>query len=295
MQKFGIDISRWQKGFNLSNAKKSDGIEFVIIKAGGSDSGRYRDSQFDTFYKDAKAAGLGVGAYYFGADLTVEDAKKSAEHFVTLLAGKQFDYPVYYDVEAKMLSLNKAKLSEIVNTFCSIVEKSGFFTGIYASSSSFANKMDASVGRYTLWIANWGKTKPSSKTGATAMWQFGGETNKIRSNKINGTVVDQDYCYVDFPGSIKKLGLNGYAKNTASASIPEPTPAPKTKKYKVKTPIGLNIRISPDKKSKKIGTMPNNYIFEVEEIKDTKTAKENLWGYIPKAKGWACINYAQQV
>jgi GH25 family lysozyme M1 (1,4-beta-N-acetylmuramidase) len=31
---FGIDISRYQKGMNLANAK-ADGVQFAIIKAGG--------------------------------------------------------------------------------------------------------------------------------------------------------------------------------------------------------------------------------------------------------------------
>ena len=57
------------------------------------------------------------------------------------------------------------------------------------------------------------------------MWQFGGETNKIRSNKISGQSVDQDYCYYDYPGVIKKAGLNGYTKpnnKEESNSTPEP-------------------------------------------------------------------------
>lgn len=53
----------------------------------------------------------------------------------------------------------------------------------------------------------------------TQIWQFGGETNLIRSNKINGQSCDQDYCYVDFPAKIKAAGLNGYAKGSS-------TPAP---------------------------------------------------------------------
>ena len=38
MQRFGIDISRWQNNFDFVKAKEI-GVEFVIIKAGGGDAG----------------------------------------------------------------------------------------------------------------------------------------------------------------------------------------------------------------------------------------------------------------
>ena len=44
------------------------------------------------------------------------------------------------------------------------------------------------------------------------MWQFGGETNKLRDPVIAGYVVDQDYCYEDYPSIMKNAGLNGFAK-----------------------------------------------------------------------------------
>ena len=53
------------------------------------------------------------------------------------------------------------------------------------------------------------------------MWQFGGETNQQRSPYLAGQIVDQDYCYYDYPSVIKNAGLNGYSK---SGSNPQPTP-----------------------------------------------------------------------
>ena len=43
------------------------------------------------------------------------------------------------------------------------------------------------------------------------MWQYGGETNLIRSNQVAGKTVDQNYMLVDYPSMIKSKGLNGYA------------------------------------------------------------------------------------
>ena len=64
---------------------------------------------------------------------------------------------------------------------------------------------------YDHWVARWSKTAPTLKSGAqVALWQFGGETNLIRSNKICGIVTDQDYCYIDLTTA-----------DTNTASIPD--------------------------------------------------------------------------
>lgn len=60
----GIDVSHWQGDINWASVK-ADGINFAIIKAGGSDDGFYTDSKFETNYNEAVKAGISVGAYYF--------------------------------------------------------------------------------------------------------------------------------------------------------------------------------------------------------------------------------------
>lgn len=206
-KKFGIDISKWQKGINLEQVKK-EGVEFAILKIGGSDAGRYSDKQFETYYKKCKALGIPVGCYYFGRDLDVASAIASADHMISLMKGHQFEYPVYYDVEGAMVTkTSKENLTKIVKAFCERVEAAGYWVGIYASLSVFNSEMDSNaLSHFCKWVAAYRKTKPANYD----MWQFGGETNVIRSNKICGRVVDQDYCYVDYPSQIKEKGLNGW-------------------------------------------------------------------------------------
>lgn len=233
MQKFGIDISKWQGNFNFAEAKKQ-GVEFVIIKAGGGDSVLYQDSKFERNYTEAKKNNIPVGAYFFGYAKTESDARKEADYFLSLLKGKQFEMPVYYDVEhTTQKKLGKAKLTAVVNAFCDKVEKSGYYTGVYTYVSFYNNYLDVSVlNRYTHWIASYTKTQPVIRGKAIDMWQFGGETNFIRSNTIAGVVCDQNYCYVDFTETIKKNGLNGFGK--MPELIPEPTPTRiDTSKYPV--------------------------------------------------------------
>ena len=100
----GIDISHWQGNIDFNKVKAS-GIDFVIIKAGGSDKGFYKDPKFEENYKKAKEAGLKVGAYYFvgrkfyGNVSGVADAHR----FIHILDDKQFDY--HYDRNVLILNL----------------------------------------------------------------------------------------------------------------------------------------------------------------------------------------------
>lgn len=219
-QKLGIDVSHWQGDFNFARAKSNEGVEFAIIKAGGGDAGLYKDSKFETNYKKCEDCGLPKGAYFYGNAKSVAEAKKEAEYFISILSGKKYEYPVFYDVEGRMITDNdRATLTEIVKAFCSTMEAAGYWVGIYSSESFFNSEMnDSELTRYSHWVARWGKSKPAPSSGAeTQMWQFGGETNLIRSNKINGQTCDQDYCYVDYPAKIKAAGLNGYSKGDSSA------------------------------------------------------------------------------
>lgn len=214
MQKFGIDLSKWQGDFDIAKAKRDSGIEFTIIKCGGGDDGLYRDSQFENTYRKCETSGVDKGTYFYGCALTMEQAEKEANYILGLINGKKFEYPIFYDVEGDMLKLDKRLLTDIVKRVCSIIEGQGYWVGIYASLSTFEDEVyDNELAKYSHWVARWGTVKPTlSKGGETQMWQFGGETNKLRSVYINGVIVDQNYCYVDFPSKIKSACRNGYTK-----------------------------------------------------------------------------------
>ena len=221
VKKFGIDISRWQGNFDIARAMKQHGVQFVIVKAGGGDNILYKDSQFENNYAKAKLAGCPVGAYFYGNAFSVEAARKEAEYMLTLLKGKQFEYPIWYDVEGAMLKKTKPiDLTNIVNEFCSIIEKAGYWVGIYSSSSAFNSEVvDSGLARYSHWVACWGpQNPPKLKSGnETQMWQ------ESSSRYINGQRVDTDYAYVDYPKYIKAKGLNGYPKPKKTKTVKEET------------------------------------------------------------------------
>ena len=212
MQKFGIDISKWQKGINLDKAVK-EGVDFVILRGAYSTG---KDTCFETFYKQCKEKNIPVGVYHYSMATTVEEAEKEAATMLGILKGKQFEYPIYLDVEDKVQkSLGKSLLTKIIQTYLDTLEKAGYYVGIYStyyflSDYTHIDKLD----KYDKWIAQWSKKCTSKKP--FGMWQFGGETNKLRSNKVAGLTCDQDYCYMDYPFVIKKAGLNGFGKKSST-------------------------------------------------------------------------------
>lgn len=217
---FGIDISHWQGDLSIKQARDERGVQFVIVKAAGADAGKYKDSKFEDYYAQCKAIGMPVGAYYYGNAKSVADAQAEADHFLSVIAGKQFEYPIYYDVEGNMLKNAKDTLTDIVIAFCDRCEKAGYFVGVYTSDSHFQSHVDDSrLQRFTHWVA-----KYSSNTPATShdIWQYGGGQNFIADKTICGRTVDQDFCYRDFSAAIKAAGLNGFtANNDDSKDEPE--------------------------------------------------------------------------
>lgn len=210
MAVMGIDISHWQGSVDLNNAKSS-GVKFVMLNAGYGRYDNQKDQRFEENYKKAKAAGLGVGAYWYSYAVNADQALEEAKCFCRAIKGKQFDYPVAFDIEDKtQTSLSATTIGDIITTFCGYMEKQGYYVQLYSYVSFLTNKVPASVRqKYDCWIANFDIAKPDYN-GTYGMWQY------TSSGKIPGITgkCDCDYAYKDYPTLIKSKGLNGYPKST---------------------------------------------------------------------------------
>lgn len=200
----GIDLSRHNVVTNWEIVK--DQVDFVILRAGGNYGGYYKDSKFEQYYSACKKLGIPVGAYYdAGKELWCADGKEYAQHFLKLLQGKTFEYPVYIDIEVVPKKYRKATTGAAV-AFCLEMEKSRYYTGIYGSDiNTFKEQLILDqVTPFTLWVARYGKKPEYVKQ--YAMWQY---TSKGAIVGIKGNV-DKDECYTDFPKIMKGVHLNGY-------------------------------------------------------------------------------------
>ena len=208
MQRFGVDISKWQSGFDFNNALQ-EGVEFVILRGAYAMS---KDKCFETFYNQCKSLNIPVGVYHYTMAETVDEARDEANFMLNILKGKQFEYPIWLDVEDKVQkTLGKDLLTQIITTYLDILEGAGYYVGIYSTYLYLRDYAHIDMlDKYDKWIAQW-STKNTCKK-PYGMWQFGGETNKIRTNKVAGVTCDQNYAYKDYPAIMKKAGLNGFTK-----------------------------------------------------------------------------------
>ena len=211
--KKGIDVSKYQGNIAWKQVKDS-GIEFAIIKAGGSDDGFYTDPTYEANYKNAKAVGMPVGAYYIVGPYCVskEDGIADAKRFLKMLEGKTFEYPVYIDLETTSPA-TKTGTTDAVIAFCKTMEAAGYFCGIYASDiSGFKDRLELSrLKTRALWVASYGSMP--KYVSSYGIWQ------KSSTGRVPGIVgdVDLDECFVDYPRIIKNAGDNGFPKHTAPA------------------------------------------------------------------------------
>ena len=207
----GIDISSFQAGISFTAIKNQ--YDFVILRGAGTGWGanrqKYKDGYFDTFYKQAKAAGVPVGCYYYScATNAAEGAAEAQFLYENCLKGKQFEFPIYIDIEDPHWQLGKKTgVTNAIIAFCDTLEKLGYFAGVYSGTYWFNNHIEtARLNRFTKWVADWRGAKPDFSYNAFDVWQY---SNK---GSCGGKTVDLDIAYRDFPLIIKNAGLNGFQK-----------------------------------------------------------------------------------
>lgn len=152
-----VDISEFKQNIDF-NKMKNDGIKAVIIRAGYGREVSQKDSMFESHYRNAKSAGLKVGAYWYSYADSINDAEKEAKACLECIENKYFDMPIYYDLEDySMVKLGKTKLTAIAERFCETIKKSNYRAGVYANLNWFNNCLDYDElkRKYSIWLAQY--------------------------------------------------------------------------------------------------------------------------------------------
>lgn len=217
MTKYGIDVSKHNGSINWNSVKDSGKVDFVILRAGYGKLVSQKDPRFEEYYSACKKLGIPVGAYWYSYATTPQESAVEASCFAEVVKGKQFEYPLYYDIEEKkQFNTGKENCTLMAAKFCEVIEGYGYWAGIYGSKSNLESYLTLQVrSRFSIWVAHYGVNR-TTYSGDYAMWQ------KSESGSIPGISgkVDLDECYVDYPTIVKKCGLNGFPKEETKS---EPT------------------------------------------------------------------------
>ena len=205
-----IDVSKWQ-GNSIDWAKvKAAGIEGAMLRAGYGKHASQKDPTFERNYAECKRLGIPVGTYWYSYAANTAEAQQEAQAFLQVIAGKQFELPVAYDIEYEpcILAQSNAQRTQLVKTFLGQVEQAGYYGMLYASTDFIANKLNyKELTRYDVWAAQYGPqcTCPMPY----GIWQHSS------TGKVDGVAgdVDLDIAYKDYPAIMKAAGLNGFAKS----------------------------------------------------------------------------------
>ena len=203
----GIDISSYQEDIDWE-AVAGDGIDFVIIRAGGRYYGRYgsgaifEDELFDQNMQGAINVGLDVGAYFFSNAITVEEAIAEADMILARLEPYRayITYPVVCDWEytggenGRTYGVDSEIITDCIAAFCDRVEKAGYTPMVYFNKVWGYTKMDLrDLKQYDFWYALWEVGYPSFRYGFQ-FWQY---SSSGQVAGIDGRV-DMNLCFVPY-------------------------------------------------------------------------------------------------
>ncbi len=207
-----IDVSRYQGEIDWAQVAAA-GYKGAMLKTVSTNhrlskraDGLYIDPTFEANYRNAKAAGLDVGVYYY--TYATSEAMADAELALVRQAvyGKELTMPLAVDVEENRLgSLDKQGLTDLTAYALHEVEQMGFYAQLY-TYTSFANARlyvgGAALKPYDVWLADYTGKTPN----VTFNYNAHQHTSKGSVPGITGNV-DLNVTTLNYPKIIKTKGL----------------------------------------------------------------------------------------
>lgn len=211
VERYGIDVSRWQGVIDWDKLAENADLSFVILRAA---SGCAYDSKFKEYIKEIKRVKIPFGLYFASTALSVEDAEKEADFAIGVLREHGSDYPAFYDVElASQKALGTETVTAILKTWLDRVSAAGYNAGYYTNKAWLDTVIDEKqLEGYPLWYAAYPSVSEKTLTDApkdnreklsypqAAIWQW---SSNGRVDGINAKV-DLNVCYETYPASPKK-------------------------------------------------------------------------------------------
>jgi len=159
----GIDVSKFQGEIDWQQVA-SDGVTFAFIRAGfrgyGEKGTLVADEAAEANIAGANSAGIKTGVYFYTQAITLEEAREEAQLVLDLIAPYRIDCPVVIDVEkvskagARMNALSPKERTDIVLTFCEMIEQAGYQPMVYYNMEMATLMLETErLEQYDKWFA----------------------------------------------------------------------------------------------------------------------------------------------
>ena len=208
-----LDVSRYQGKITLDGWKqvKEAGYKGAMLKTVSTNrklskraDGLYIDPTFETNYRNARAAGLDVGVYYY--TYATSEAMADAELALVRQAvyGKELTMPLAVDVEEnKLKPMSTLALTNITAYALEQVEKMGFYAQLYTYTGyKYELDMARLSSRWDVWLADYTGKAPK----VSFKYNAHQHTSKGSVPGISGKV-DLNVTTLNYPRIIRKKGL----------------------------------------------------------------------------------------
>lgn len=216
-----LDVSRYQGKITLDGWRKvkEAGYKGAMLKTVSTNrklskrsDGLYIDPTFETNYRNARAAGLDVGVYYY--TYATSEAMADAELALVREAvrGKELTMPVCVDVEEnKLKPMSTLDLTNLTAYALEQVEKMGFYAQLYTYThySNMELDMGRLANRWDVWLADYTGETPK----VDYIYHAHQHTSKGRVPGISGNV-DFNVTTRNYPKIIKTKGLTRIREGT---------------------------------------------------------------------------------
>ena len=205
-----IDVSRYQGAIDWAQVAAA-GYKGAMLKTVSTNhklskraDGLYIDPTFEDNYRNAKAAGLDMGVYYYTYATNKDMVNAELSLLRQAVRGKELSLPVCVDVEEnKLKPMSTLDLTNLTAYALEQVERMGFYAQLYTYTGyKYELDMARLSSRWDVWLADYTGETPN----VTFSYNAHQHTSKGSVPGITGNV-DLNVTTLNYPKIIRKKGL----------------------------------------------------------------------------------------
>ena len=202
MELKGIDVSAWQGQIDWKTVA-AYGMDFAILRI--TEAGNVIDEYFERNYTECQKYNIPTGVYKYSYAMTIAEIQSEARKVVSVLNGRELQYPVWLDLEYNnQRSLGAENIHKMAEAFEKIIVNAGYKFGIYCNVDWYENAICSHLKKYEFWVARYpqndnGTLQERVRPDFGVGWQY---SSKAKIPGISGKV-DRNVFYKDYTVAVK--------------------------------------------------------------------------------------------